>query len=513
MAVLVVAGCQSTPTPVQSTGTRACPVPSAGASARRLGRTRAPATAARRPCRRRRRPSGTTAARASSARPSRSRATIDDLTQGSLDLSLIRLPATDREEPHRLARRQPGRPGGSGVEFVRDGYKTFSTALRKQFDIVGFDPRGVNSSSAVRCIDNLDPQADLDPSPDNAAELNALVTEAHDIRGRLRAAEREPPALPLDGRRRGRSRPDPRLARRRQADLRRVLVRHADRVDVRGQVPGPDPRAGPRRRARPEPDASSSCGTGQAKAFEKRAVTLLRLVLRHDRSAPSTRAAIHAQAFDTLMAKIEKKPLRDPPLRRAPTGRSGPHVLGGPRLDVQRRDPGRRSRSRWPGPGAATADSSWPSRIRSAAASRTAAIRTRATRTSRTRASTSRSRRPRDVSSPRRTRSARSRRTSGPPPTTTSRACTGPSRRSGRRRRRPAPGRRRSWWSARPRDPATPVRLGQVACAAARVGACSSPARATATPAYAVSTCIDKAVDTYLLALTVPKDGLVCKTD
>lgn len=101
-----------------------------------------------------------------------------DLTQGSLDLSLVRLPATDRHDRIGSLVVNPGGPGASGVDFLRDGSALFPAELRRRFDLVGFDPRGVNSSSAVRCIDNLDPQADLDPSPDDAAELDALVNQA-----------------------------------------------------------------------------------------------------------------------------------------------------------------------------------------------------------------------------------------------------------------------------------------------------------------------------------------------
>ena len=36
----------------------------------------------------------------------------------------------------------------------------------------------MNTSTAVRCIDNLDGRAEIDPSPDNAAELKALVDDA-----------------------------------------------------------------------------------------------------------------------------------------------------------------------------------------------------------------------------------------------------------------------------------------------------------------------------------------------
>ncbi|MBH0117382.1 alpha/beta fold hydrolase [Salinibacterium sp. NG253] len=46
----------------------------------------------------------------------------------------------------------PGGPGGSGFDFIADSvdYAT-SEALQSQFDVVGFDPRGVNRSTAVSC--------------------------------------------------------------------------------------------------------------------------------------------------------------------------------------------------------------------------------------------------------------------------------------------------------------------------------------------------------------------------
>jgi pimeloyl-ACP methyl ester carboxylesterase len=102
----------------------------------------------------------------------------DDPSAGTLDVSLIRLPATDQTNRIGSLVVNPGGPGGSGIEFVRDGASSFPKAIRARFDIVGFDPRGVNSSSPVRCIDNLDGLADLDPSPDTPAELKALVDQA-----------------------------------------------------------------------------------------------------------------------------------------------------------------------------------------------------------------------------------------------------------------------------------------------------------------------------------------------
>ncbi|UCR87845.1 alpha/beta hydrolase [Mycetocola spongiae] len=49
----------------------------------------------------------------------------------------------------------PGGPGASGYDFVADSV-TFATddRLRKSYDIVGFDPRGVGRSTPVKCLDD-----------------------------------------------------------------------------------------------------------------------------------------------------------------------------------------------------------------------------------------------------------------------------------------------------------------------------------------------------------------------
>jgi pimeloyl-ACP methyl ester carboxylesterase len=101
-------------------------------------------------------------------------------SSGYVNVSILELPATDSKSRIGSLIVNPGGPGGSGVEFVRDeaAVDGFPATLRKHFDIVGFDPRGVNSSTAVRCIDNLDGRAEIDPTPDDAAELKALVADA-----------------------------------------------------------------------------------------------------------------------------------------------------------------------------------------------------------------------------------------------------------------------------------------------------------------------------------------------
>lgn len=46
----------------------------------------------------------------------------------------------------------PGGPGVSGVQWMRDGYNTLGSAdLREQFQLVAFDPRGVEDSAGVSC--------------------------------------------------------------------------------------------------------------------------------------------------------------------------------------------------------------------------------------------------------------------------------------------------------------------------------------------------------------------------
>ena len=47
----------------------------------------------------------------------------------------------------------PGGPGASGVKWIKDGYSQLGTSrLRKNFNIIGFDPRGVGGSSPVQCL-------------------------------------------------------------------------------------------------------------------------------------------------------------------------------------------------------------------------------------------------------------------------------------------------------------------------------------------------------------------------
>jgi len=72
---------------------------------------------------------------------------------GEIGLAIIRQRATDGDPLGSLLV-NPGGPGASGVELIRDsiGFAT-GEALQQHYDVIGFDPRGVGESTAVRCLD------------------------------------------------------------------------------------------------------------------------------------------------------------------------------------------------------------------------------------------------------------------------------------------------------------------------------------------------------------------------
>jgi pimeloyl-ACP methyl ester carboxylesterase len=99
----------------------------------------------------------------------------------TIELALARHRATDPSRRIGPLVVNPGGPGGSGVDFVKQaddphgyGAGMFSADLRARFDLVGWDPRGVGGSSPVRCDAGLlaDPPS---PYPASAAEFTALT--------------------------------------------------------------------------------------------------------------------------------------------------------------------------------------------------------------------------------------------------------------------------------------------------------------------------------------------------
>lgn len=75
-----------------------------------------------------------------------------DPARSEIELALIRAKAPGKSMGSLLV--NPGGPGGSGYDFIRDSLEYgVGAKLIANYDIVGFDPRGVNKSSAVKCYD------------------------------------------------------------------------------------------------------------------------------------------------------------------------------------------------------------------------------------------------------------------------------------------------------------------------------------------------------------------------
>lgn len=100
-----------------------------------------------------------------------------------IGLSVIRKPAKRRSRRIGSLVTNPGGPGGSGVEFLRQAATAFGAELQARFDLVGFDPRGVGGSAPVECLsdDELDDFVGTDTSPDDRSEIDELVAEGKEF--------------------------------------------------------------------------------------------------------------------------------------------------------------------------------------------------------------------------------------------------------------------------------------------------------------------------------------------
>ena len=94
-----------------------------------------------------------------------------------IGIALIRLRATDQSRRIGSLVFNFGGPGGSGVTTLMNAAHAFST-LNTRYDLVSFDPRGVERSSGIRCLSGpqMDQYMTKEPSENTATETK-LVTE------------------------------------------------------------------------------------------------------------------------------------------------------------------------------------------------------------------------------------------------------------------------------------------------------------------------------------------------
>jgi pimeloyl-ACP methyl ester carboxylesterase len=96
---------------------------------------------------------------------------------GTVDLALTRLQSPDQDRRIGSLVVNPGGPGASAVEYLQAAWTLIPEPVRERFDLVAFDPRGVGRSAPIRCAttEELDRYFAVDPSPDDAGELQALA--------------------------------------------------------------------------------------------------------------------------------------------------------------------------------------------------------------------------------------------------------------------------------------------------------------------------------------------------
>ena len=75
-----------------------------------------------------------------------------NLDRGSFGIAVISKHATDPTERIGSLLLNPGGPGVSGVDSLRDLFALELTQLNRRFDLVSFDPRGVGRSSPIHCL-------------------------------------------------------------------------------------------------------------------------------------------------------------------------------------------------------------------------------------------------------------------------------------------------------------------------------------------------------------------------
>ncbi|MEV4760318.1 alpha/beta hydrolase [Micromonospora sp. NPDC049559] len=101
---------------------------------------------------------------------------------GTFEIALLRARSTKQRDRIGSLLVNPGGPGASGIDTAV--YLSFGPAfgglpdeITRRFDIVGFDPRGVDRSSPVKCISDADLDANFgyDPDPRGQSSFDGLV--------------------------------------------------------------------------------------------------------------------------------------------------------------------------------------------------------------------------------------------------------------------------------------------------------------------------------------------------
>ena len=105
----------------------------------------------------------------------------------TLRLSVLKVPSTSPAQRIGSLVVNPGGPGGSGVLYAAGA--GFTDKVSSAYDVVGFDPRGVGTSSPVKCLNDreLDDFLGGDPTPDTKTEELKLAAAAKFLADKCKA--------------------------------------------------------------------------------------------------------------------------------------------------------------------------------------------------------------------------------------------------------------------------------------------------------------------------------------
>jgi len=81
-----------------------------------------------------------------------------DPNSSPITIEMLKAPATNPNKRRGAIVVNPGGPGGSGIDFARYAAGVVSGEIIAEYDIIGFDPRGVGQSTPIECLDG--PQTD-----------------------------------------------------------------------------------------------------------------------------------------------------------------------------------------------------------------------------------------------------------------------------------------------------------------------------------------------------------------
>ncbi len=100
----------------------------------------------------------------------------EDPSGERIELALLKNPADRASARIGSLVVNPGGPGAPGTSYASSD-EAWPPALANRYDIVGFDPRGTGTSTAIDCLSDreLDAYIASDPDPDNAADVREFT--------------------------------------------------------------------------------------------------------------------------------------------------------------------------------------------------------------------------------------------------------------------------------------------------------------------------------------------------